>query len=41
MDLLEAFFLGLLAAWTTPLVLLAWMLWRDAGSEGQSHGLQP
>jgi len=34
----EAFFLGLMAAWTPSLIVLAWILWRDAGSEKQSGG---
>jgi hypothetical protein len=38
MTTLEAFFLGFMAAWTPSLVLLAWLLWRDAGSEEQSRG---
>jgi hypothetical protein len=36
----QAFFLGMMASWTPSLILLAWMLWRDAGSENQSSGLQ-
>jgi hypothetical protein len=40
MTTLEAFFLGFMAAWTPSLVLLAWLLWRDAGSQNQPSGLQ-
>jgi hypothetical protein len=36
-DPVQAFFLGMMAAWTPSLVLLAWMLWRDAGS-GHEQG---
>jgi hypothetical protein len=36
----QAFFLGMMASWTPSLILLAWMLWRDARSENQSSGLQ-
>src|SRR5215471_138767 len=35
MDTVQAFVLGLMAAWTPSLILLAWLLWRDAGSERQ------
>jgi hypothetical protein len=40
MSALQAFFFGMMMAWTPSLVLLAWLLWRDAGSEEQSRGLQ-
>lgn len=37
MDLLQAFLLGVMVAWTPSLVLLAWLLRRDAGSEHQQR----
>ena len=35
MDDLQLFFLGVMVAWTPSLVLLAWILWRDIGSQEQ------
>jgi len=40
MSPLEAFLLGLMVAWTPSLVLLAWVLWRDARSEHQQRETQ-
>jgi hypothetical protein len=36
MGIVEAFVLGLMVAWTPPLLLLAWMLWRNALSDDGS-----
>jgi hypothetical protein len=33
MTTVQAFLLGVMAAWTPSLVLLAWVLWRDAPSD--------
>jgi hypothetical protein len=33
MGTLEAFFLGMMVAWIPSLVLVAWLLWRDATSD--------
>jgi len=33
MDALQAFLLGLMAAWTPSLIVLAWMLRRALGSK--------
>jgi hypothetical protein len=35
----QAFFLGLMLAWTPSLVLLAWMLWRESGPDKQASGI--
>lgn len=35
MSTVESFFLGIMAAWTPSLILLAWLLWRDAGSQDE------
>jgi hypothetical protein len=40
MSTLQAFLLGLMAAWTPPLILLAWMLRHRRGSEDRSGSVQ-
>jgi len=40
MDALEAFFFGMMAAWTPSLVFLAWMLRRDFVSKHQHDDRQ-
>jgi hypothetical protein len=37
MTTLEAFFFGMMVAWSPSLALLGWMLWRDAGSQTVQH----
>ena len=36
MGVVEAFMVGIMAAWTPSLVLLAWLLWRNALSDDGS-----
>ena len=40
MTALQAFFFGMMVAWTPSLGVLGWMLWRDAASEDQLDGVQ-
>jgi hypothetical protein len=40
MSIVEAFLLGLMTAWTPSLILLAWMLRREAGSKNQPSDMQ-
>ena len=36
MNAVQAFFLGMMAAWTPAFIVLAWMLWRDTISQDEA-----
>jgi hypothetical protein len=40
MTALQAFFFGMMVAWTPSLILLAWMLWRDGTSQDELGDVQ-
>jgi hypothetical protein len=37
MNAVQAFLLGLMAGWTPPVLVLAWMLWRDVISQEKAE----
>jgi hypothetical protein len=41
MSVLEAFFFGMMVAWTPSLILIAWMLLHGAVSRDQVSDMQP
>jgi hypothetical protein len=40
MSSLQAFFFGMIVAWTPSLVVLWWMLWRDTASQDELGDMQ-